>query len=169
MVLVVKNPSVNPGDVRDMGSIPRSGRSPGGGNGKPLQYFCWRIPWTEEPGGLLSIASQIAGHDWDDLARTCTVAAPALTTREFGSLRHCSLSRTSGSHQLCFHWQLPPPVLAYPPWPHVQHPGYHLPRHLHMNLSFSTRLWAPREQKSHVFLFLASPAPAQHLAQHNNI
>ena len=28
------------------------GRSPGEGNGYSLQYSCWRIPWTEEPGGL---------------------------------------------------------------------------------------------------------------------
>ena len=33
---VVKNPSTNAGDIRDMGSIPGSGRSPGGGHGSPL-------------------------------------------------------------------------------------------------------------------------------------
>ena len=36
MVLVVKNPLDNAGDVRDMGSIPESGRSPGEGIGNPL-------------------------------------------------------------------------------------------------------------------------------------
>ena len=40
MVLVVKNPPANAGDIRDLGSIPGSGRSPGGGNGNPLQYSC---------------------------------------------------------------------------------------------------------------------------------
>ena len=55
MMLVVKNPPANPGDVRDVDSIPGSGRSPGGGNGKPLQYPSWRIPRTEESGGLQSI------------------------------------------------------------------------------------------------------------------
>ena len=44
MVLVVKNPPANPGDVRDVGSIPGSGRSPGGGNGKPLRYSCLENP-----------------------------------------------------------------------------------------------------------------------------
>ena len=34
---MVKNPRVNLGDIRDEGSIPGSGRSPGGGNGHPLQ------------------------------------------------------------------------------------------------------------------------------------
>ena len=47
-------------------SIPRSGRSPGKGNGNPLQYS-WRIPWTEEPGRLQFIGSQNVGHDWSDL------------------------------------------------------------------------------------------------------
>ena len=36
--LVVKNLSINAGDVRDTGSIPELGRSPGGGHGNPLQY-----------------------------------------------------------------------------------------------------------------------------------
>ena len=38
MVLVVKNPPTNAGDIRDMGSIPGSGRSPGGGHDNPFQY-----------------------------------------------------------------------------------------------------------------------------------
>ena len=37
---MVKNPSANAGVLRGTGLIPRSGRSPGGGNGNPLQYFC---------------------------------------------------------------------------------------------------------------------------------
>ena len=37
---VVKNPPANSGDAGDPGSIPQLGRSPGGGNGKPLQYSC---------------------------------------------------------------------------------------------------------------------------------
>ena len=40
VVLVLKNPPVNAGDIRNLGSIPGSGRSPGKGNGYPLQYFC---------------------------------------------------------------------------------------------------------------------------------
>ena len=38
VALVVKNPPANAGDARDAGSIPGSGRSPGGGNGSQLQY-----------------------------------------------------------------------------------------------------------------------------------
>ena len=39
MVLVVKNLPANLGDIRDMGLIPGLERSPGEGNGNPLQYF----------------------------------------------------------------------------------------------------------------------------------
>ena len=44
VALVVKNLSANAGDIRDMGSIPVSGRSPGGGNGNPFQYSCLGNP-----------------------------------------------------------------------------------------------------------------------------
>ena len=40
MVLVVKNPSANAEYVRGVGSVPGSGRSPGGGHGNALQYCC---------------------------------------------------------------------------------------------------------------------------------
>ena len=56
----VKNPAANAGDL---GSIPETGRSPGEGNGNSLQYSCWKIPWTEEPGGLQSMGSQRVGHN----------------------------------------------------------------------------------------------------------
>ena len=41
---MVKNLPANAGDVKDVGSIPRSGRSPGGGDGNPLQYSCLENP-----------------------------------------------------------------------------------------------------------------------------
>ena len=40
MALVVKNPSANVGDIRDVGSTPVSRRSPGGGHVNLLQYSC---------------------------------------------------------------------------------------------------------------------------------
>ena len=60
---MVKNPPDNAGDSRDAGSIPGLGRPPGVGNGNPLQYSCWKIPWIEEPGGLQSMVSQGVGHN----------------------------------------------------------------------------------------------------------
>ena len=44
VALVVKNPPVNAEDVRDVGLIPGSGGSPGGGHGNPLQYYCQENP-----------------------------------------------------------------------------------------------------------------------------
>ena len=41
-----------------MSLIPESERSAGGGNGNPLQYTCWEIQFTEEPGRLLSTGLQ---------------------------------------------------------------------------------------------------------------
>ena len=44
VVPVVKNPPASTGDIRDVGSIPGLGRSPGEGNGTPLQYSCLENP-----------------------------------------------------------------------------------------------------------------------------
>ena len=44
VALGVKNLPANAEDVRDAGSIPGSGRSPGGGHGNPLQYSCLKNP-----------------------------------------------------------------------------------------------------------------------------
>ena len=44
MALVVKNLPASAADIRDMGSIPGLGRSPGGGHGNPLQYSCLENP-----------------------------------------------------------------------------------------------------------------------------
>ena len=44
MVLDVKNLPASAGDIRDTGSIPESGRSPGGGHGNPFQNSCLENP-----------------------------------------------------------------------------------------------------------------------------
>ena len=46
-----------------MGSIPGLGRSPGVGNGNPLQYSCLEVPWTDEPGGHNPSVLRVE-HDW---------------------------------------------------------------------------------------------------------
>ena len=51
----VKNPPASAGDAT---VIPGTRRSPGEGNGNPLQYSSEEIPWTEEPGGLQSVELQ---------------------------------------------------------------------------------------------------------------
>ena len=61
---MVKNPSASSGDMTDMGLIPESGGSPGGGHGNLLPYSsAWRIPHKEESGGLWSMGSQTVRHD----------------------------------------------------------------------------------------------------------
>ena len=54
VVLVVKNPPANAGDIRYMGLIPESGRYPGGGHGNPLQYSCLENPLDR---GVLQVTS----------------------------------------------------------------------------------------------------------------
>ena len=91
---MVKNLPADAEDVRDAGSIPGSGRSPGGGSSNPLQdspgclenphgqrslvgcspwgrkwqptlvFLPGESPWTEEPGGLQSMESRRVGRDW---------------------------------------------------------------------------------------------------------
>ena len=47
----------------DSGSIPGLGQSPGEEGGTHSSILAWRIPWTEEPGGLEPTGSKTAGHN----------------------------------------------------------------------------------------------------------
>ena len=60
MMLVVKNPPANAGDI---GLIPGLERYPGGRHVTHSSILAWRILWTEESSGLQSIESQRVGHD----------------------------------------------------------------------------------------------------------
>ena len=53
---MLKNLPANAGDIRDEGSIPGSGRSPGEGNGTHSSILAWEIPWSEKPGGVHGVA-----------------------------------------------------------------------------------------------------------------
>ena len=65
---MVKNPPVNAGDVRDMSSIPESGRSPEEGDGNPLQHSWWRIP--KNPYGQRSLEGYSpSGHKELDMTK----------------------------------------------------------------------------------------------------
>ena len=59
---MIKNRPANAGVTEDASLILGSGRSPGGGNGHS-SFLAWRIPWTEEPGGLHSPWGHRVGHD----------------------------------------------------------------------------------------------------------
>ena len=58
MALVVKSLAASAGDKRDMGSIPGSGRSPGGGHGNPLWYTCLENPMDR--GAWQTIVHRVA-------------------------------------------------------------------------------------------------------------
>ena len=62
VVLVVKNLPANAGNVRDTSSTLGLGRTPGEGRATHSSILAWRIPWTEEPGKLLSTGLQRVGH-----------------------------------------------------------------------------------------------------------
>ena len=57
-MLVVKNPSANAEDIRDVGSIPRLGRHPGEGNGNSLQCSCQENP--EDRGAWQDMVHSVA-------------------------------------------------------------------------------------------------------------
>ena len=60
---MVKNPPPSAEDARDTGSIPASGRAPGGDSGSHCSILAWKIRWTKELGSLQPMGSQRVGHD----------------------------------------------------------------------------------------------------------
>ena len=62
VALVVKNPLTNTGDIRDASSAPGQEDPLMEGMATHSSILVWRIPWTEEPGGLKSIELQRVGH-----------------------------------------------------------------------------------------------------------
>ena len=68
------------------GSVPRSGRPPGGGPDNPLHCSCWSIPGTEEPGRLQSTGWRRVRRDWSDLTQHSTKMSKMSHKR-----LHCSL------------------------------------------------------------------------------
>ena len=60
------NLPANKGDLRNMGSIPGSGRSPGGRHRNSLQYSCLENPMDRGAWWATSIGSQRAGHNWSN-------------------------------------------------------------------------------------------------------
>ena len=58
---MAKNPPPNTEDTGDVSLTPGLGRCSGGGNAIYSSILAWRIPWTEEPGWLQFMGSQIVG------------------------------------------------------------------------------------------------------------
>ena len=66
---VVKNPPVNAGDARDVGSITGLGRSPGEGNDNHAIILAWKTPWTEDAGPLGSKELDMTEHTFHTTPR----------------------------------------------------------------------------------------------------
>ena len=95
---MVNNPPANTGDIRDVGLIPRSGKSPGGGHGNPLQYSCLENPMGRGAWGLQFMGSQRVGQDRSNL--TCMHAGGSFISsaniiEHLLGTRHCSKSFSS--------------------------------------------------------------------------
>ena len=60
---VVKNQSANAGGARDVGLMPGSGRSLEKEMAPHSRTLAWKIPWTEEPGGLQFMGLQRVRYD----------------------------------------------------------------------------------------------------------
>ena len=65
--VVVKNPPAYAGDINDTGYIPESGRSPGVGNGNPLQYSCLENPMDS---GACQATVHMVTKSWTQLEAT---------------------------------------------------------------------------------------------------
>ena len=79
MVLVVKNLPANAGDVRDTGSLPGLGRSPGEGHGNPLQFSCLQNPMVR--GAWWATVHRVA-QSWTRLKQQSTQHTYNITTLE---------------------------------------------------------------------------------------
>ena len=69
VALAVKNPPAKAGDLRDSGSIPGSGRFPGGRQGNPLQYSCLENPMDR---GALQATVHGVTESWTQLKQLST-------------------------------------------------------------------------------------------------
>ena len=129
MTLVVKSLLANAGDVRDVGLIPRSGRSPGGEHGNPLQYSCLENPvnreawqaivhrvaqsWTRLKR-LSSSSKQIGDRDFNTLlyedfpgAQTVKHLPPTLETRVQSLDWEDLLEKEMATHSSILAWKIP--------------------------------------------------------------
>ena len=90
--LVVKNPPVNAADIADTCLILDREVLLEEGTTTHSSILAWKIPWTEEPGGLQSKGSHGVGHDWSDLARTHSCLRSQLTHSFFRKATLTSLT-----------------------------------------------------------------------------
>ena len=100
--LGVKNLPVNAGDTGDAGSIPGSGRSPGGGHDNPLQYFCLENPMDR--GAWKAIVIRVTKSQTLKQLSTHTTCIPSdgtsYTNRQEGQWDNMTVSQRSVFHSV---------------------------------------------------------------------
>ena len=104
MALVVKNPLANAGDLRDVGSKPESGRSPGRGHSNPLQYS-----WLENPmdRGAWYRGCSAQGHTEADMteaiwhAQRWSQKAKVIPSPQYSSPSPIGVSKCSVLSRIC--------------------------------------------------------------------
>ena len=81
---MIKNPPASAGDTGDAGSIPGSGRSPGGGHGNPLQCSCLENPmdgaaWRATVHGVTVRHDLVTKQEGPQNSRNCPVVSPGFS------------------------------------------------------------------------------------------
>ena len=107
VVLVVKNPPASAGDRRDVGSIPGSGGSPGGGHGIPLQYSCLENP-MDRGAWQATVHSVAESQTWLNRLSTHRIGRASGPSKKgflpFISTHSCSGAFLSSSSLLISHF-----------------------------------------------------------------
>ena len=78
---VVKNPPANAGDARDVGSVPELEMEEEMTTHSSI--LAWKLSWTEQPGGLLSMGSQRVRHDWETWAHISHIVSHAVSYHRY--------------------------------------------------------------------------------------
>ena len=130
MSQVVRNLSANSGDAGDTGLFPRLGRSPGEGNGYPLQYSCLGNP--KDRGAWQTAVYEIAKSqtwlsDWayTHMATHSSILAWRIPlTKEPGGLQSLGLQRVGHNWVTIWRRQWHPTPVLLPGKPHgTEEPG----------------------------------------------
>ena len=106
VALVLKNPSANAREIRDMGSVPGSGRSPGVGNGNPDQYSCLENPMDRGVcqatvcGVTKSLTQmkQLSMHQFSSVAQSCPTLCNPMNRSTPGLPVHHQLPEFTQTH-----------------------------------------------------------------------
>ena len=152
VALVVKNLPVNAGDMRDVGSIPGSGRSPGGGHGNPPQDSCLENPVNRR--AWWAIVHGIP-QGWTQLGDTSTFSCPYLMSQNQMCLSLWTQTIQLGQHYsktLLLGWTFCSGCSGPVPARQTERKGQCKGREVEMDDSISVRWKRHCQQWIHLFL-----------------